>query len=535
MDSFDFVIVGAGSAGCVLADRLTACGRHRVLLLEAGGTDRHPWVRLPIGYGKAFHNDRLNWRYRAAGSAGLGGREMYWPRGKVLGGSSSINGLVWMRGLPHDFDDWERAGNPGWGWRDVAPVFDEVEQVGDGTDTVPRRVNVAARGQEYHPVRHHFMTAAETIGLPHAPPHEAHMAEGVGPYSITTLMGLRHSAANAFLRPAMRRANLSVRKGVLVERVLFSGKRAVGVAYRDGDARHEVRAAGAVILAAGAVASPTLLQRSGIGPSDLLSRFGIEQIHQNAAVGAGLQDHLGVDYLFRTKQATLNQTLGTWTGRIKAALQFLLTRDGPLSLSINQMGGLVRGTPDAREPDLQLYFSPLSYTTVHKNKRVLLKPDPWPGLSLGFNACRPTSQGRVDISSADAAQPPRIAPNYLATTEDERATIAGGRVLEQMLNTPALQALIDRPNGFTPVDASDEAILADFRARASTVFHACGTCRMAPEAAGGVVDPKLRVHGVEGLRVVDASIFPNITSANTNAPTIMVAAKAAGDILAGPD
>lgn len=533
MDEFDCIIIGAGSAGSVLSDRLSASGRDRILLLEAGGTDRRPWVRLPIGYGKTFHNSRVNWCYTSESSDGLDGRAMYWPRGKVLGGSSSINGLVWMRGLPEDFDDWEQAGNPGWGWQDVASVFDTVEEVGDGAASSEGRISVAARADEYHPIGQVYLDAARAAGLPNAVAGSGHWSEGVGPYSITTRRGLRHSAADAFMRRAARRPNVEIRTGILVDRIDFDGKQAQAVRYRRGQQIITVRARKMIILAAGTVGSPAILQRSGIGPRPLLSDLGITPVYVNAAVGGGLQDHLGIDYYFRATQPTLNQVLGTWRGQIRSALEFLVSRRGALSLSVNQMGGLVRSAAEAMRADIQLYFNPLSYTAEHRRRRILLRPDPWPGFAFGFNACRPTSQGRVDIQSSDPALPPRIAPNYAATEKDAAAAIAGGRLIERMLATPAMRALISETNGFTPSGASDEDILADFRARATTVFHPCGTCRMAPKDANGVVDASLRVHGVDGLRVVDASIFPNITSANTNAPTIMVAAKAADIIRAG--
>ena len=533
METFDFIIIGAGSAGSVLADRLTASGAHRVLLLEAGGSDRWPWVRMPIGYGKTFFDKRLNWCFMAEADPGLEGRQIYWPRGKVLGGSSSINGLVWMRGLPVDFDQWADAGNPGWSWKDVAPIFDRIEARGTGRSRPKGRISVATREKDCHPIGRMYLRAARAVGLPRQPEGEGHWREGVGAYQITTGRGLRHSASDAFLRPAMRRKKLALQTHVLVDRIGFENKVARFVHYvRDGQPM-QAEALQGVILAAGAVGSPMLLQRSGIGPGALLQNLGIDCVHENEAVGGGLQDHIGIDYLFRANHPTLNQVLGTLRGQVRAALVFALKRSGALSLSVNQMGGMVRSAPAQADPDLQLYFNPLSYTTKQKNKRMLLRPDPWPGFAFGFNTCRPTSRGRIDIQSADPSAAPKIAPNYVSTEEDITSVIAGARLIEKMLQTKPLKELVDAPNGFSPVGASDSDILAHFRQRASTVFHACGTCRMAPEDKGGVVDASLKVHGVEGLRVVDASVFPNITSANTNAPTIMAATKAADMILSG--
>ena len=529
----DVVVVGAGSAGCALAERLSADGRWRVLVLEAGGDDRRFWIRTPIGYGKSFFDRRVNWAYRTAADPGTGGRESYWPRGKVLGGSSSINAMVYCRGLPGDYDDWRAAGNPGWGWSDVEPVFRRferhvsVESAGQGEGPLW----ISDREAEYHPVRRHFYAAAREIGLPVTRDMNGPDPEGVGAYRITTRNGRRCSAADAFLRPALRRPNMAVQTEALVERVLFDGRRAVGVAYRQGGARRIVLARGAVVLAAGAVNTPQILQLSGIGPGAALKDAGIEVLHANGNVGGQLQDHLGVNYIYRVSEPTLNQLLGSWAGRIACGVRYVATRRGPLSLSVNQMGGMVRTSPDLPRPDTQLYFNPVSYRTQYVDKRLLFSPDPWPGLIFSFNACRPTSTGRIDIASPDPAAPPRIVPNYLSTNKDVADVIASARLIARLCNSQAMRHLLVEAIDLDIGSAGEDAILADFRARAGTVFHPCGTARMAPAAEGGVVDAHLRVHGVEGLRVADASVFPNITSGNTNAPAIMVGFRA-GELIA---
>jgi choline dehydrogenase len=313
--------------------------------------------------------------------------------------------------------------------------------------------------------------------------------------------------------------------------VEFDGRRATGVRFRRGGEACVARSKGEVILSAGAVKSPQLLQLSGIGPGALLSRLGIAVRRDLPGVGGGLQDHLGMTYTLRCREPTLNQVLGRRRGQLAAALRYLFGRRGPLSLGVNQMGGLVRSRPGLERADMQLYCNPLSYSTIHRDRRPLLKPDPWPGFILGFNPCRPTSRGRIDIDSADPTAPPRIAPNSLSTNTDVTDMIAGARLVARLLDTAQMRRIVECPSSFSPQGQDDDAILADIRARAATVFHPCGTCRMASEEDNGVVDPALRVHGVEGLRVVDASVFPNITSANTNAPTIMTAMKAADIIL----
>ena len=480
-----------------------------------------------------FHDPRVNWRYRAEPDPGLGGRSVYVPRGKVLGGSSSINALVYCRGLPWDFDDWRDAGNPGWGWDEAARVFARFERRAgaDGSVIGDGPLWVSERAPEYHPIRRHFEAAAREAGLPATTDMNGPSPEGIGPYAITTRGGLRWSAADAFLRPAMARRNLAVMTGAQALRVVFEDRRAVGVELRLDGGTRVLLARREVVLAAGAVNSPQLLQLSGVGPGGVLAAAGVAVLHDNAAVGGGLQDHLGVNYGYRATEATLNQTLGAWRGRVAAGLAFLARRRGPLSLSVNQMGGMVRSTPEAPCPDVQLYFNPLSYSADFAAERPILKPDPFPGFILGFNSCRPTSRGRVDIASPDPLAPPRIVPNYLATDGDLAATLAGARLIGRLQDTSALRRLIDGAPRLDLTRASDEAILSDFRARAGTVYHLCGSCRMAPADRGGVLDARLRVHGVDGLRVVDASAFPNITSANTNAPTIMLAQRAA-DLMA---
>ena len=531
MSDWDYVVVGAGSAGCVLADKLSADGRHRVLLLEAGGDDRRFWIETPIGYGKVYFDPAVNWKFVAEPDPGIGGRAAYFPRGKVLGGSSSINAMVHCRGLPGDYDDWRDAGNPGWGWDDVRPVFDSFERHvrRDGSVHGEGPLWVCDREPEYHGIKRFFYAAAAELGLPISADLNGAAPEGVGAYAINTRHGRRCSASAAFLRPAMRRPNLRVLTGALAQRIVFDGRRASGVEYQLGGETVRATARAEVVLCAGAIGSPVLLQRSGVGPGALLRAHGVPVLLASDAVGAHLQDHLGINYYFRASEPTLNAVLGTWRGRILAGLHYVLRRAGPLSLSVNQFGGMVRSAPGLARPDMQLYFNPLSYSEELAGQRALLKPDPFPGFILGFNACRPTSEGRVELAGADAATPPRIVPNYLSTARDLADVVAGARLVGRFQETRAMRPLV---TGMSHPDLShmpEEAIVEDFRRRSGSVYHPCGTCRMTPD---GVVDSALRVRGVEALRVVDASVFPNITSANTNAPTIMVAHKAAHAMLA---
>ncbi|MDA4846569.1 GMC family oxidoreductase [Hoeflea poritis] len=530
---FDFIIVGAGSAGCVLAERLTRDGRHTVLLVEAGGSDRKMRIRVPIGYGFTFMDRSVNWCYGTEPDPELGGRTAYWPRGKVIGGSSSINAMVYIRGLPHDFDDWAESGANGWDWQSVRPVFER-------TETKARRKNgrlqtngngplwVTDEADQAHPVTRHFLEAAREAGWPTTADINGPEREGLGIFHNTTRKGWRCSSADAFLRPALRRGNLKVTSDAHVERILFDGRRAVGISYRVGERLEQARARREVIVSSGAVNSPKLLQHSGVGPADLLSGHGIDVHTDLPEVGGGLQDHLAVNYYYRSTVPTLNNQLQPWRSRVFAALQYALTRRGMLSLGINQCGGFIRSAPDRTRPDMQIYCNPATYSTGDGTKPQI---DSEPGFLLSFQQCRPTSRGRIDIASNDPAEPPKIKPNSLTTNEDRDAVIRGARLLRQLVDTPTMKQLIRAPKQPDPASLSDEEVLEDFKARASTVYHATCTCRMGTSAENSVLDARLRVHGIERLRVVDASAFPNVTSGNTNAPTIMLAQKGADMIL----
>jgi choline dehydrogenase len=531
--TYDYVIIGAGSAGCVLAGRLSESGKYSVLLIEAGGSDAKFWIKTPIGYGITFFDKKVNWRFNSVPDKGLLDRTLYVPRGKVIGGSSSINAMVYARGAKSDFDDWRDAGNPGWGWDEVKPTFEAIERrvTKDGTELGSGPLTVSDRQNDYHPLKRFFTKAVKQLQLASADDGVAQGEEGLGPYLINTRNGLRCSSADAFLRPALSRKNLHVEKYAHATKILFEGTQAVGVEFIQNNQTRTVKATREIILSAGAIQSPQLLQISGIGPRDLLKQYGIKVVKALDGVGAHLQDHLGVNYYYRATEPTLNAQLGTRLGQLIAGIKFLLTRKGPLTLSVNQMGGLIRSSKELTRPDLQIYFNPLSYSTEVAGKRRLTKPDPWPGFILSFNSCRPTSTGSVKINSADPFTMPDIDFNYLSTNQDREDVIAGARFIGKLQNSPAMQELIGAEPIFDPSKASDEAIIADFRKRAGSVYHTSCTCRMAPEADGGVLDSELKVHGIKGLRVVDASSFPNVTSANTNAPTIMLAWRAAEFIL----
>ncbi len=535
MSEYDYIIVGAGTAGCVLANRLTANGAHRVLLLEAGGADRSPWIRVPIGYARTFHNPRYNWMYEAEPDPALDNRRAFWPRGKVLGGSSSINAMIYVRGQPGDFDDWQAAGNPGWGWADVLPWFRKLEDHVWGASEfhgAAGPVHVSDVSAYVHPLCAHFIEACATLGIARTRDFNGPQPEGAGLWQVSIKNGVRVSSATAYLHPARGRKNLSVQLRAQATRVLFTDRRASGVEYLRGGARQVALAAREVLLAGGAVNSPQLLELSGIGDAQLLRHFEIPVIADSPAVGRGLQDHLAVSYFYRSRVPTLNDQLAPFTGKMRAALRYAFTRRGPLAMSVNQAGAFLRSRPALARPNLHIYFNPASYsTTTTGPRRRLMNPDPYPGFLMSFNTCRPTSRGTIHIRSADPLVAPAISPNSISSAEDVQDVFDGARVVRRIATAAPLAQVTDSERQPGAGIQSDNEVLADFRQRAGSVFHASCTCAMGPAGRGAVVDPRLRVHGVTGLRVVDASVFPNITSGNTNTPTLMVAEKASDLIL----
>ncbi|MGE0239118.1 MAG: GMC family oxidoreductase [Parvibaculaceae bacterium] len=529
---WDYIIVGAGSAGCAVAGRLSESGRHRVLLLEAGPSDRNVWIRMPIGYGRTFYEPRVNWMYETEPVSGFAGRISYWPRGKVLGGSSSINAMVYSRGQESDFAEWEAMGNKGWGWRDVLAAYRRLEDHELGASELHGSggpLHITTIDRHAHPLSRLFIAAAQEAGLAFNPDLNGKTIEGVGLYQITTRAGFRESAASAYLRKP--RANLQVMTDTHVARIIFDGRKAVGAAYQQGGETYVVLARREVILSAGAIGSPQLLQLSGIGPAPLLKRHGIGVVRANAAVGRNLQDHLCYDFTYRSRAPSLNDILRPWHGKLRVGLQYMMTRTGPLSMSLNQGGGYYRSHPSRGAPDIQLYFSPLTYERAPPKTRPLMSPDPFSGFCTSISPCKPKSAGHLEIRSSDWRTHPAIHPNYLSEAEDVATMVEAARFLRRLGDAPSFASVIEmelKPGKAVETDAD---FARDIAERAYSVFHPVGSCRMGPDPSSSVVDPRLRVHGIEGLRVIDASIFPTITSGNTNAPAIMVGEKGASLIL----
>ena len=532
MHDTDYIIVGSGSAGSVLANRLTESGRHRVTVLEAGGTDRRFYVEMPLGYGKLFYDPSVNWCYLTEPDPGLAGQRDFWPRGKLLGGSSSINAMVYIRGHRADYDEW--GVNPGWDWEACLAAYKAMEDTEAGADEWrgrggPLFVSDGRRG--LHPLVENYIAACGQAGLAHNRDFNGAEQEGAGTYQMTIRGARRNSAARAFLRPAMGRANLRVITGAMVTQVLIEQGRAVGVEYvRDGEKR-ALRCNAEVIISGGAINAPQLLQLSGIGPGSLLQGLGIGVVRDNANVGDHLSDHQGINYTWRMRVPTYNDILRPWWGKLLVGAQYLLTGGGPLSKSINHGGGFFRTRPDLARPNMQLYFQAFSTLIPRDGERPLLTPDPFSGASIGLSNCRPTSHGHIRIRSADPLEHPVIVANAFSTENDVEEMLAAVKFLRVIAGQPAFAALVAEELRPGPAVRTDEELIRDFRERSGTVYHPSCTARMGSDPARSVVDARLRVHGVAGLRVCDASAFPNLIAGNTNAPAMLMGWKGAEMIL----
>jgi choline dehydrogenase len=520
---YDYIVVGAGSAGCVLAARLSEDPGTRVLLLEAGPPDRSPWIHLPIGYGKTMWDPKVNWCFYTDPEPNMNGRRIYWPRGKTLGGSSSINGLIYIRGQREDYDHWAALGNLGWGYDEVLPYFIRSEANQRGADAFhgsegPLKVSDIGAP---HELIEAFIAGARDQGVPRNDDFNGARQEGAGYYQLTTHRGWRCSTAVAYLRPAMGRSNLDVQCHAQATGLEFDGRRAVGVRYRQQGLDKVARCRDEVLLAAGAVQSPQLLQLSGVGDPTLLRQHGIAVRHALPGVGENLQDHLQIRLIFEcSKPITTNDELNSWLGQAKIGLQWLMAGKGPLAVGINQGGCFMRALPDeATSPDIQFHVATLSADMAGGQVH------PFSGFTLSVCQLRPTSRGHVRIRSADPFEPPAIQPNYLSTDLDRRTAVAAVKAARRIAASPSMKPYVRREVKPGPEAGDDAALLEFCRNHGATIFHPSGTCKMGHDEMA-VVDDRLRVHGLEGLRVIDCSVMPTLVSGNTNAPVVMMAEKA---------
>ncbi len=525
---FDYIVVGAGSSGCVLANRLSSNGSNRVLLLEAGPRDTNPWIHIPVGYVKNIRNPAVNWCYETEPDPGIDGRRSFWPRGRVLGGSSSINGLIYIRGQREDYDHWRQLGNRGWNFDDVLPYFTRAERQERGASELhgadgPLSVEDL---RQKHELCEAFIESAQALGIPRNDDFNGAEQEGAGYYQLTNRNGRRCSAAVAYLRPAKGRANLRIETNALAARILLEGRAAVGVEYRQGGALRQARARREVILSGGAINSPQLLHLSGIGPGEHLRQHGIAVQHDLPGVGQNLQDHFQARIAYRcVRPITVNDDVRSIWRRMRMGIEYATRRTGAMTIGAGQAGLFAKTRPELATPDVQYHF------ILFSSDGAGLTPHPFPGFTNSVCQLRPESRGTVLLQSPDPGTHPAIRPNYLSTELDRRTMIDGLKLARRLGEQAPLRAYIAAEHIPGPEAASDDDLLAFIRATGSTIYHPSGTCMMG-QGPKAVVDDQLRVHGIGKLRVVDCSIMPTVVSGNTNAPAIMIGEKASDMILA---
>jgi choline dehydrogenase len=523
---FDYIIVGAGSAGCVLANRLSADPSNKVLLLEAGGKDWNPWIHIPVGYFKTMHNPAMDWCYVTEPDEGIAGRRLQWPRGKVLGGSSSLNGLLYVRGQPEDYDHWAALGNKGWSFADVLPYFKKSEDQERGADEFhgvggPQKVSDLRLKR---PIAEKFIKAAMETGIPFNEDCNGAVQEGVCYFQQTAYKGFRWSTAKAFLRPVRNRSNLEVVTRAHVMKIQFEGQRASGVEYKQGNTTRRVSARAEIILSAGAINSPQILQCSGIADPALLKSLDIPIVQALPGVGKNLQDHLQIRLVYKTRDRTLNDEVNNIFKQARVGLQYVLTRTGPLTLAASQVAVFTRSRTDVDRPDIQFHMQPLSADKPGEGAHK------FSAFTSSVCQLRPWSRGRVEITTPDPSVYPKIYPNYLSDERDCAVAIDSIKVARRIVSAPSLKESIIEEHAPGKRYQTDEELLQAAREFSQTIYHPTSTCKMGNDAMA-VVDDRLRVYGIHGLRVADASIMPEIISGNTLAPAVMIGEKAADIIL----
>ena len=522
MENFDIVIVGAGSAGCIITNQIINNTNYKVLLIEAGPSDNNLIVQVPLGYGMTFYHKKMNWNFYSETQKNLNNREIYYPRGKALGGSGSINAMIYARGLRSDFENWNLSKN--WSWENIKTSYDQIEfAVNENTKILPsNKIPVNDISKQHHPILKNFFDASKDFNFTFNKQLKSSIEDQVGNYNVNIFKGLRTSSSKVFLKPITNHPNLTILTNTEVLKLNYKNRKILSLNIKHKNKIITVKPKIGSILSSGSIMTPYLLLKSGIGNAKDLKDCNIPVNLHSTHVGKNLQDHLGIDYLYKTFMPTLNKDLGSWKGRIKSSLRYLYNRSGPLSLSLNQGGGYINWNSLDPYPNIQLYFNPLTYSVSYKNRRPLLNTDKFNGFIIGFNSCRPKSLGEVKLKSFKDDYLPSINPNYLSDERDIHDLNTAFDFTRQFSSNKHISDLIKSPIKINPIKANDDELLDHFKSNATTIYHPCGTCRMSKDIVTGVVSDKLKVHGLDNLWIVDASIMPNITSGNINAPVMML-------------
>ena len=522
MDHFDLVIVGAGSAGCIITNQIINNTNYKVLLIEAGPSDNNPVIQVPLGYGMTFYHKEMNWNFYSKIQKNLKNREIYCPRGKVVGGSGSINAMIYARGLSSDYENWNLSSE--WSWDNIKLTFNEIEHsVSKANSELPiNKMPVNDVSEQHHPILKNFFKASKEFDFDFNKQLKSTIKNQVGHYNVNIFKGFRSSSSKVFLKPVKTNKNLTILTNTEVLKLNFENNKISSLKIRHKNKIIKVTPKIGTILSSGSIMTPYLLLKSGIGNADELKNFNIPVNLHSPHVGKNFQDHLGLDYLYETYMPTLNKDLGTWGGRIKSILRYLYNRKGPLSLSLNQGGGYINWNSLDSYPNIQLYFNPLTYSVSFKNKRPLLKTDKFNGFILGFNSCRPKSLGEVNLRVSGDNYLPSIDPKYLSDDRDIHDLNSTFDFIRKFVANRNMSNIIKSTVNIDPINSNNDELLDHFKSNATTIYHPCGTCRMSNDTSTGVVSSKLKVHGLDNLWIVDASIMPNITSGNINAPVMML-------------
>ena len=528
MAEFDLVVVGAGSSGSIIASKVAKETGLKVLILEAGGSDFRPDIKTPIGYGLTFYNKNVNWCYQTKEQNNLDNRSVYCPRGKVVGGSASINAMVYVRGQQGDYNHWETCSSAEFGWNSVQSTFDLLEGRGDNMNG--SHICVSNVKDQHEEVLENFFTAAKDLGVRYTEDMNGNANEGVGHYPITTKNGFRWTSADAFLKPAIKEKNVKIIKNAHVSKLIFDDHRLTGLEFIKNGLKKSITARFGVVLTAGAINTPQLLMLSGVGPSKHLIDKGITPVADIKGIGQNLQDHLGIDYLFEANAKSLNRTLSSWSGRFRSLVNYIAFKKGPFALSVNQGGGFVNWKSRNEWPNLQIYFNPLTYSIKRPGKRMLLRPDKLDGFAIGFQPCRPESRGEVYLNSSNPMDSPIIDPKFLSSEKDIYDVEAGINFVEEVTKSRNLRSIIVKAKSIDLEKTTIEQKKEDFNKRAVSVYHPCGTCRLGKDIERDPVSIDFRLRQFQNIWIADASIFPSIPSGNINSAVMMLAYKAAKSI-----